>query len=163
MGQGAVQVPDRLHGHEGADGGALVVCGAAAIDAAVDDFGLKWLGDGPALPWGDHVQVGEDIQLSGFVIQVHGADVVIKVAGGEAQLLRQPEGLGQGGGGTLAVGLTGEGVLPEAGDTAEAGDGGDESVLVLLKVVIQLFLVHSVFDLSLLEWWSCLVSGKSIL
>ena len=159
-GEGNVQVLDRFHGHESTDGGALVVRRAAAIDAPVDDFGFKGFGDGPALPRGDHVQVGQDVQLGGPAAKVRGSHVVFIVPGGEAQFLRQLEGLGQGGGGTLPVGLAGEGVLPEAGDLAEADNGGDQLVLVLPEVAVQLLLVHILFDLSC---WIRVSFEKSIL
>ena len=149
--QGHAQVAHRLHGQQGGHGGALVVVGAPAVEHAVHLLRLVGLRYRPAGALPHHVQMAEDVQGGVLVVEIHRAHIVVVVFGGEAQLSGQLQGLVQGGGGAGAEGHAGLGLLPDAADAHQPGDGlhqlGPAGGGV--KIGVDLLLVHGVYLLNI--------------
>ena len=94
-----------LHGKQGGGHAALVVGDAPAVDAVVLSHHRKGVGL-PAFSGRNHIQVGRDADDFIPLADLCPAAVVFHVAGAEAHLLRNGQGLRQRGGGTGTEGHT---------------------------------------------------------
>ena len=146
---GESQLPDRLHGQEGADHGALVVGDSSAIEHPVPLHAGIGIG-GPAGALAHHVQVAQDVQPGLLVVEVGKADIVVIVGDGKPQLLAEGQGLRKRGGGARAKGLAGFGLALHALNAHQPGDGGDQLLLPsrVVPICLDLFLIHNRFFLS---------------
>ena len=142
-GEGQAQVPDGLHGQQGAHHGALVIADAPAVEHAVlFHTGVGIGGPAGALP--HHVQVAQDVEPGLLVVEVGQTHVMVVVGGGEAQLGAELQCLVQGGGGAGAEGLAGLSLPLHALHGHQPGDGGHQLPLPgrVAPIGFDLFLIH---------------------
>ena len=138
FGQGELQVPNGLHGQQGGHHGALVVCGAPAVEQAVHHLGLEGGGNRPPLPGVYNVQVAQDVQGGvRLVVQVHGAHIAGEVLPRKAPFLGQGEEGLQSGCRTGTKGLAGLGGAQGTVNPHQAGDSLHQQVLLLGEITFD--------------------------
>ena len=127
---GQAQLPHAAHGEEGHDDGALVVVSAAAVEAAVAlEDGLVGRGV-PAIALDNDVEVAENVEAGGLVVEVGGADGAAVYLRGKAVFRAEGQGLVQGGPGAGAEGRVRLCLAAHASDGDKAADVAYELGLV---------------------------------
>lgn len=161
---GNAQRPDGLHGIQGAQRGALVVGGAPAVDPVLHKLHGEGVRHRPAVPGGDHVQVGQDVQPLGcFRRQIRSNHIIIVIGGfhaGAAEKLHT-------GGGTLGVPFAEGHALLCLGPLAVDGNQGFQVLQqigkLLVQIAVQFFVVHQVHPFLLPFDSSCLIASPTSL
>ena len=127
LAQGQPQFLHTAHGHHCGHGGALVVIGAPAIDQVAVAHQRERVGV-PAVADAHHVQMGQNVELIGLIVQVDRAHIAFVFAGGQPPLPGQLQRGVQRHGRTGAEGFAG---LRGAGGGIN-GDQGRQSGDVLI-------------------------------
>ena len=134
----------RLHGVQCQHGRPLVVVRAPAVEVTVPDLGIIG-GRIPAVSLGNHIQVGKNSQLAFCAVHIHLQHIALQNPGFKPQLPGNGGGLLHSPAALRAEGRTGGSQLRlcHAGNPHQPLDVGEDQILILLKIGLDLRTIHS--------------------